>query len=262
MCCDWIMCGRRIVDYHVHSDLSFDGSSTMLEICEKAVKLNMKEIGFTDHMDFNPRDLGYGFFEYEKYSSEIEGARSVFGEKIIIRKGIEIDYQSHYEDDVRRWLGDKEFDYAIGSVHYINDENVRYLLSKRPVNEVLEDYVDEVLHSIKSGLFDVIGHFTADFIRHLAFGIGVKSDLLTSEKDVLREIVANELYLEVNTKELRGAYRETLPSKRIIEEYIKCGARLFSVGSDAHSTEDVGYGINHVMQSLEKLCDYSLIFEK
>ena len=145
------MSGRRIVDYHVHSNLSFDGSSTMFEICEKAVKLNMKEIGFTDHMDFNPRDLGYGFFEYEKYSSEIERARSIFGEKIIVRKGIEIDYQSRYEDDVRRWLGDKEFDYAIGSVHYINDENVRYLLRKRPMNDVLEDYVDEVLHSVKSG---------------------------------------------------------------------------------------------------------------
>jgi histidinol-phosphatase (PHP family) len=256
------MSGRRIVDYHVHSNLSFDGSSTMFEICEKAVKLNIKEIGFTDHMDFNPRDLGYGFFEYEKYSSEIERTRYIFGEKIIVRKGIEIDYQSRYEDDVRRWLGDKEFDYAIGSVHYINDENVRYLSRKRPVNEVLEDYVDEVLHSVKSGLFDVIGHFTADFIRHLASGIGVKSDLQESEETVFREIIANELYLEVNTKELRGAYRETLPSKRIIEEYVKYGGKLFSVGSDAHSAEDVGYGINHVMESLEKLCDYSLIFEK
>ena len=257
-----MMHGRRIVDYHVHSDLSFDGSSTMFEICEMAVKLNMKEIGFTDHMDFNPQDQGYGFFDYGKYSSGIDEIRAIFGGKLVIRKGIEVDYQNSYEDDVRRWLGDTEFDYVIGSVHYINDENVRYLLRKKPVNQVLEDYVNEVLNSIKSRLFDVIGHFTVDFIRHLAFGIDVKPDLLEGEREVLREIVSNKLYLEINTKELREAYGETLPSKRIIEEYVKCDGRLFSVGSDAHSANDLGYGINHVMQSLEKLCDYSLIFDK
>lgn len=130
------------------------------------------------------------------------------------------------------------------------------------MEEVLEEYVDEVLYSIKSGLFDVIGHFTVDFIRYLVFGREREFDLLEREVDVLREIIANELYLEVNTKELRGAYEETLPSKRIIEEYVNCGGQLFSVASDAHSAEDVGYGIDSVLKSLNKLCDYSLIFEK
>lgn len=72
----------------------------MLEVCNIAVKLDLEEIGFTDHMDFNPRDLGYGFFNYEKYSSEIEKARTIFGDKLVIHKGIEVDYQNRYEDDV------------------------------------------------------------------------------------------------------------------------------------------------------------------
>lgn len=126
---------------------------------------------------------------------------------------------------------------------------------------MLKEYADEVVYSIKSGLFDVIGHFTVDFIRYLVFGMREDFDLLESEREVLREIIANELYLEVNTKELREAYRETLPSKRIIEEYVNSGGKLFSVGSDAHSAEDVGYGIDSILESLEKLCDYSLIFD-
>lgn len=234
----------------------------MLEICKKAVGLDIREVGFTDHMDFNPIDSGYGFFDYDRYASEIENARAIFGDKLVVRKGIEIDYQNSYEDNVKRWLRGKEFDYAIGSVHYIDDENVRYLLKKRPVEEVLDDYVIEVLHSIRSGLFNVIGHFTVDFIRYLVFRTGGGFDILKSEEAVLREIIANELFLEVNTKELRKAYGETLPSRRIIKKYANCGGKLFSVGSDAHSAEDVGYGINYVLESLEKQCDYSLIFEK
>ena len=136
------------------------------------------------------------------------------------------------------------------------------MLKKRPVEEILDDYVVEVLHSIRSGLFNVIGHFTVDFFRYLVFGMERECELLESEEDVLREIIANELYLEVNTKERREAYGETLPSRRIIEEYVNCEGELFSVGSDAHLAKDVGYGINYVLESMEKLCNYSLIFEK
>ena len=253
---------ERIVDYHIHSNLSFDGESPMLEMCKKAIDLNIKEIGFTDHMDFNPIDSGYGFFDYNRYSSEIENVRAIFSDELVIRKGIEIDYQKGYEDNVRRWLRDKEFDYTIGSVHYIDDENLRSLLKKRPVEKVLDDYVVEVLHSIRSGLFTVIGHFTVDFIRYLVFGTAEGFDLLKSEEAVLREIITHKLYLEVNTKELRKAYGDTLPSRRIIEQYVNCGGMLFSVGSDAHSAKDLGHGINYVLESLEKQCKYSLIFEK
>jgi histidinol-phosphatase (PHP family) len=251
---------ERIVDYHVHSNLSFDGESPMVELCKKAIDLNIKEIGFTDHMDFNPIDSGYGFFDYNRYSSEIENVRALFSDELVIRKGIEIDYQRSYEDNVRRWLRDKEFDYTIGSVHYIDDENLRPLLKKRSVEEVLDDYTVEVLNSIRSGLFNVIGHFTVDFLRYLVFGIEMEFDLVGGEETVLKEIIANELYLEVNTKELRKAYRETLPSKRIIEEYVNYGGKLFSIGSDAHSIKDLGYGINYVLETLEKQCEYSLIF--
>jgi len=250
------------MDYHIHSNLSFDGESTMIEMCKKAVDLNIREIGFTDHMDFNPIDSGYGFFDYNRYSSEIENVRAIFSDDLVIRKGIEIDYQKGYEDNVRMWLRDKKFDYTIGSVHYIDDESLRSLLKKRTVEEVLDVYVVEVLHSIRSGLFTIIGHFTVDFIRYLVFGTGEGFDLLKSEEDVLREIIANKLYLEVNTKELRKAYGEMLPSRRIIEQYVNYGGKLFSVGSDAHSTKDLGYGINYVLEFLKKQCRYSLIFEK
>ena len=64
----------RFVDYHVHSNHSCDGKSSIPEMCQKAVELRIEEIGFSEHMDFEPKDWGYGFFNYERYSSEIEAA--------------------------------------------------------------------------------------------------------------------------------------------------------------------------------------------
>jgi histidinol-phosphatase (PHP family) len=61
----------KFVDYHVHSSFSCDGESTIFEMCEKAVEVGLVEIGFSDHMDFDPKDWGYKFFDYNSYSSEI-----------------------------------------------------------------------------------------------------------------------------------------------------------------------------------------------
>jgi len=77
----------RFVDYHVHSNHSCDGKSSIPEMCQKAVELGIEEIGFSEHVDFEPKDWGYGFFDYERYSSEIEAAQESFNNKIVIRKG-------------------------------------------------------------------------------------------------------------------------------------------------------------------------------
>lgn len=83
----------RIVDYHVHSNHSVDGQSSIDEMCHQAVKLGLAEIGFCEHVDFTPK--GLGLIDYERYSQELRQAQSRYG-GLTIRKGIEIDYNSTY----------------------------------------------------------------------------------------------------------------------------------------------------------------------
>jgi len=52
----------KFVDYHVHSNFSCDGKSTLFEMSQRAIDLGIEEIGFSDHMDFEPKDWGLGFF--------------------------------------------------------------------------------------------------------------------------------------------------------------------------------------------------------
>lgn len=79
-------------DYHVHSLHSIDSQSTISAICQKTIELEIKEIGFADHVDFDPNDSGYTFFDYNAYTLAINNARPIYGNKLVIRKGIEGDY--------------------------------------------------------------------------------------------------------------------------------------------------------------------------
>ena len=41
-------------DYHMHSRVSFDGHDTGIQMAEAAKKAGLKEICFTDHLDYDP----------------------------------------------------------------------------------------------------------------------------------------------------------------------------------------------------------------
>ena len=40
-----------LTDYHVHSSISPDASSSMKEMCESAIQKGLEEIAFTDHYE-------------------------------------------------------------------------------------------------------------------------------------------------------------------------------------------------------------------
>ncbi len=237
-------------DYHVHSLHSIDSQSTISTICQKAIELEIKEIGFADHIDFDPNDSGYNFFDYNAYTLAINNARSIYGKKLIIRKGIEVDYQYCFENKLKNWFQDKNFDFIIGSVHYIHHEHIYQLTKKRSIETVIEHYVNEVLYSIRSKLFDIIGHFALDYILYLGEKKREESNFIYQAHTVFQEMIANNMYLEINTKFLKSVYKETLPSSWLIKLYVENGGYLFSVGSDAHFVEEVGTGIRGVLDYL------------
>ncbi len=50
-------------------------------MCERPTDLGMVETGFSEHVDFHPSDGGFGFFDYDRYTSRIAEARKLFEEK-------------------------------------------------------------------------------------------------------------------------------------------------------------------------------------
>jgi len=242
---------RGLVDYHVHSTHSVDGRSSIDEMCRRAVELRLAEIGFCEHVDFEPDDPGFGFFSYERYSEAIDLARSKYADELTIRKGVEIDYSHTYENQIRTWLEDLEFDYRVGSVHYI--DHIALELHRKPTmppETAVTKYYMKIKHAAESRLFNVIGHF--DFIRSYTSLESNKASTASDSIDAaLERIVANKMHLEINSR--RRADREPFPSRRLIQRYLDKGGELFSFGSDAHSAQLVGAGIVQSMDLLHSL---------
>lgn len=250
------------IDYHIHSLLSSDGRATIFQLCERAQSIRLDEIGVADHLDLEPSDEGYGFFDYSTYTAIITQTRRIFGDRLVIRKGIEVDYQSIYEEEIRHLLKGMSFDYTIGSIHYLDHQLISPdLIARKGLKWVYEVYLKEVTSLAKSKLFQVIGHY--DLVQKYLNSSGA-AKFVEEREAALDEIISNNLFLEVNTKNLMDTYGDTVPRKSLVETYFRRGGRLFSIGSDAHFLEHVGIGVDEVRDFLAKLGkdEVRMIFEE
>jgi histidinol-phosphatase (PHP family) len=242
---------RGLVDYHVHSTQSVDGRSSVDDMCRQAIRLELSEIGFCEHVDFEPSDHGFCFFDCERYSKTIDMARSKYSERLLIRKGVEIDYSPAHETQIREWIRDKSFDFTVGSVHYIGHTSFD-LRMKLPISPeyVVSEYYAKIRQAVESRLFNVIGHF--DLVRSY---VPSESDQTSTASDLidaaLERIVTGKVHLEINSR--RRSNQEPFPSRRLIQQYLDKGGERFSFGSDAHSTQQLGIGIAEAMNLLKSL---------
>lgn len=70
----------KVIDYHVHSNNSFDGINSIYDICRSAIKHGIYEICFTEHFSVDPKDVSYGVLDYNKYHEEIKTFKEYFKE--------------------------------------------------------------------------------------------------------------------------------------------------------------------------------------
>jgi histidinol-phosphatase (PHP family) len=235
--------GYYAVDFQVHSLRSHDGKVSILEMCKRAAEIGLDEIGFTEHKDFDPGDPVVDYFDYAAYMSEIEAARSQWGDRLKIRAGVEIDYQLWFETEIARYLEDHPFDYVLGSVHYVNRVTVmsdEYNRS-RNAHSAYADYFSAVLDSVESGMFDVLGHLEYANRRGIAaWGPYNMHDYEEELSDIFNRMVEKELTLEINTAGIFHGTGSTYPTAETVALFVSRGGDRISIGSDAHHPDQLG----------------------
>ncbi len=244
-----------MVDFHIHTTLSCDGHCTIEEICCKAIEIGLRSICFTEHLDFDPMDPGYGFLDYERYGARFEEALERYEGNLTLLKGIEVDYQSRFDEDIRDWLFDKDLDLVLGSVHYVNGEMLsEKMLAEQDLDAVYLDYLKEVKLAAESGLFGAMGHL--DYLKKFT---GDPSYLHSSERlrpfleETLSAIVKSGAALELSTKGLVAKSRDYRPSLDVVRLYRKLGGRRVTIGSDAHDCQVLGTGVGKLLRICERM---------
>ena len=247
---------RMLVDYHVHTALCGHAVGEMEDYIRAAAQNNLAELGFNDHAPvFHVRDpeLTMAAHQLPEYVDQVRILQKKH-HRPKIKLGIETDFVPGHEDELRQLLGRYDFDYVYGSVHVIGewrfDDSRLYpnQFDQRDVDEAYEQYFGLIRQSIRSGLFDVLGHM--DLIKKFNYWPTANIDHLL--KKTVRAIAEADICVEVNTSGLRRPCAEIYPGEKILGLCHRHGVAV-TLGSDAHSPEEVGLDFDKAAETLKRV---------
>lgn len=245
----------HIVDFHVHTDNSYDGNHSATFICEKAEFNNLRAVAFTDHCEVDRciNDYAHERAVFQTFF-EIAKVKSAFMGRFLVLNGIELGQPTYAPEIAERILNSQNFDVVLGSIHNLRNGFDPYYgesFTESDVSEFLKEYFDEMINMCKWGNFDVLAHLTYP-LRYFFAKSGITVDLndYKSEVDeILRLIAKKDIALEINTAGLRQKLNRLQPETDVVRRFRELGGKFISVGSDAHYVSDLANGISEAFKA-------------
>jgi histidinol-phosphatase (PHP family) len=237
-----------VFDYHVHTTFSVDCNTPIDESCQAAIRNGVTEIAFTDHVDYQPADPGYGFYRPDEYLAEIERVRERYGDRLTILAGAEVDYHDDTRTVVERFVGEwgLRYDFVIGSVHYGEAGQIIFpdYFDGKSLDSVFLPYFDQVERAVRTGWFDTIGHLDIPK-RYMPGAVRDYDPMRYRDRLValFETLVGNGVAFEINTSGLRQRPKASMPGPPIVSWYRAAGGTRITTGTDSHAAQTVGSGI-------------------
>ncbi|HEX3452016.1 MAG TPA: histidinol-phosphatase [Solirubrobacteraceae bacterium] len=255
-----------LTDYHLH--LRPDGHDALAEqyytdanverYRAAADERGIVELGVSEHvyrfeqvLDVwdHPFWASYAHDDLDAYCAFVR-------EQTDLRLGIEADFVPGAEDRMANLLQARDFDYVIGSVHFIREgavdmDDYSVWDSGRSVEEIWRRYFQTIGEAARSGLFDVLAH--PDLVkvwgpeRPLPEG-----DLRRYYELAIDGIAESGIAVELSTAGLRKRVAELYPAPAFLEMCLEAGAPV-ALSSDAHRPEDVGADYEQALELLDSL---------
>ena len=233
---------KMSADYHMHTPLCHHAEGLPVEYARAALERGITEIGFSDHNpmpeQFDEWRMAIG--DLPRYIEMVREAREQFPE-LAVRLGLECDFLPGQESWIEQLAGMAEWDYLIGSVHYIapgwDVDNPKWIgrFTERPVEEIWGLYWKAYEQCIRSGLFDFVAH--PDLVKK--FGFKPAGDLRKYYEPSIATAAEKNVAIEINTAGLRKPVGEMYPSLEFLQMAHTAGIPLL-INSDAHAPAEVG----------------------
>lgn len=241
-------------DYHMHSNFSADCTTSMEKMVDSAIDKGLKEICFTEHIDYKYPDDSIVFeFDLRAYDTEIKRLQEIYEGQIRIQKGVEIGVQPHILHKYEELLDKETFDFIICSMHTTEKKSLHYkeIFIGRTTEEAFEIYYEELLDCVKRfKQFNVLGH--VDLVKRYADE--PSSNLFHDKlKAIFNEIIPAGKGIELNTSGVRYGLSHAMPSNDVLELYKLCGGEIITLGSDAHRVTEIAFQFRESLELLESI---------
>ena len=237
-------------DYHIHTTYS-DGRRPTRDYVEQAKRIRLDEMGFSDHVHFQKASWSMELSKLPDYVKEINTFKN--DSHITVKAGLEVDFVPSKMDELMQTIDNFDFDYLIGSVHHIGDwlidsESQIQRWKGQNIDDIYRQYFSLVQEMVKTGRFNIIGHL--DLPKK--FGFRPKNNITDVLLETIRVISKSDMCVEINTSGLRKPCHEIYPSQDLLKTCFD-NAVPITLGSDAHSPENVAADFDHAIKLLREV---------
>ncbi|HUG80879.1 MAG TPA: histidinol-phosphatase [Bryobacterales bacterium] len=246
-------------------------TSTLREVLEAAVAFGYRTFGVSEHAPRSqerflyPAERAKGYTierlnrEFEAYAGAVDTLASEFKGRLIVLRGFETEVvpSDGYRDEMLAWRKRFEFDYMVGSVHYVDEISVdgeradfdAGVAQAGGLEPYAVRYYETVAAMVEALRPDVVGHL--DLIRKNA-DPGAALDtppIREAAQRALAVIKQHDCILDLNTAGYRKGLGSPYPAPWLVRlaDEMRIG---FCFGDDSHGPAQVGEGLDQAREYL------------
>lgn len=254
-----------LTDYHVH--LRPDEPGTTAEkyftpanaerYRDAASERGIAELGVSEHVHrFHAAlDVWDHPFWREQAADDLEEYVQYVREDTDLKLGIEADFVAGREDRMGNLLDSQEWDYVVGSVHFLQDRAIDmkgafdvWGRGERP-EKVWRRYFETLAEAARTGLYDIMAH--PDLVKVWGDAHAPEGDLRRYYEPAVEAFAEVGVAVEVSTAGLRKPCGEIYPARAFLEMVVEAGCPI-ALSSDAHLPEHIGHGYDQALELLDE----------
>jgi histidinol-phosphatase (PHP family) len=254
-----------LTDYHTHLRPDDEGTTAARYFTpgnaeryrETAAERGIAELGVSEHVHRFTAALDVWQHPWWRQwaRDDLDAYVGFVREETDLRLGIEADYVPGREDRMANLLDAHEWDYVVGSVHFLgdhavdNDDATDVWRHETSSERVWRRYFEAVARSALTGLYDIIAH--PDLVK-IWGGARPRpdTDLRRYYEPTVEAMLDAGVAMEVSTAGLRKPVGEIYPDRAMIEMAVDAGVPI-ALSSDAHLPEQLGFAYDRALELLE-----------
>jgi len=260
-----------LTDYHLHlrpdghdADVAeYHTPANVARYRAAADERGIAELGVSEHVYRFAQALDvwrHPFWETFAHD-DLDAYCAFVREQTDLRLGIEADFVPGAEDRMANLLDARDFDYVVGSVHFmrggaVDMDDYSVWDGGGSVEEIWMRYFQTIGEAARSGLFDIAAH--PDLVKYWSpptpgdSARRPEGDLRRYYEPAVEGIAEAGIAVEVSTAGLRKPAGEIYPAPAFLEMCVDAGVPV-ALSSDAHRPEDVGADYDRALELLARL---------
>ncbi len=256
-----------LTDYHVH--LRPDDRSATAErfftagnadrYRTAAQERGIEELGVAEHVYRFAQALEVWQHELWRDSArdDLDAYCAFVREETDLKLGIEADFVAGREDRMATLLEARDWDYVVGSIHFLSDRAVDHpdydvwdVRGHEP-DKVWAQYFELLGEAAASGMFDILAH--PDLVKMWGGRRPrPEGDPRRFYERAMDGIAESGIAIELSTAGLRKPVGEMYPDRAFLEMVIDAGNPI-ALSSDAHAPDQLGYEYDRAVELLADL---------